>query len=62
MGKYLKVGLKRDSSLVELNPRLLTLLCLWILVLPVQAASDRPSGIPDEGFELAKFEGLPLRE
>ena len=28
--------------------RLLTLLCLWVLMLPVQTASDRPSGIPDE--------------
>lgn len=26
----------------------LTLLLLWILVLPVQAASDRPAGVPDE--------------
>ena len=26
----------------------LTLLLLWILVLPVQAANDRPSGVPDE--------------
>ena len=34
VGKYLKVNLMRDSSLVELNPRLLTPLCLWVLVLP----------------------------
>ena len=27
---------------------LLTLLLLWMLVLPVQAASDRPAGVPDE--------------
>ena len=26
----------------------LTLLLLWMLVLPVQAANDRPSGVPDE--------------
>ena len=32
----------------DLLQRRLTLLFLWILVLPVQAASDRPSGVPDE--------------
>ena len=31
-----------------MNPHLLKLLFLWILVLPVQAANDRPSGVPDE--------------
>ena len=31
-----------------MKPHLLTPLFLWILVLPVQAASDRPSGVPDE--------------
>ena len=31
-----------------MKPRLLTLLFPLILVLPVQAASDRPAGVPDE--------------
>ena len=31
-----------------MKPHLPTLLCLWMFVLPVQAASDRPSGVPDE--------------
>ena len=31
-----------------MKPRLLTPLFLWILMLPVQAASDRPAGVPDE--------------
>ena len=32
----------------DLLQRRLTLLLLWILVLPVQAAEDRPAGVPDE--------------
>ena len=31
-----------------MKPRLLTMLFIWMLVLPVQADNDRPSGVPKE--------------
>ena len=39
----------------DLLNRPLTLLFLWVLVLPLQAASDRPSGVPGEA-KLAKVD------